>query len=73
MPAISDAVQLDNAPRLLHLKHENWLCFVKLESVGSGSELERLQRRRAEESVPAPAALDVEVNVNQHGGDGPAS
>ena len=36
-------------------------------------ELERLQRRRAGESVAAPAALDVDVNVNQSGHDGPAS
>lgn len=36
-------------------------------------ELERLQRRRAGESVAAPAAVDVEVNINHNGGDGSAS
>ena len=34
-------------------------------------ELERLQRRRAGESVAAPAAVDV--NINQNGGDGSAA
>jgi hypothetical protein len=37
------------------------------------NELERIQRRRAGETVPAPAALNVDVNVNHNGSDGSPS
>jgi hypothetical protein len=59
------AGQFDNLSR-----HEEALTRSMLRGL---HELERLQRRRAGESVAAPAALDVEVNVNQNGRDGSAS
>jgi hypothetical protein len=37
------------------------------------NELERIQRRRAGETVPAPTAVNVDVEVNHNGGDGSLS
>jgi len=49
-------------------RHEEALTKSMLRGL---HELERLQRRRAGESVAAPAAVDV--NINQNGGDGSAA